>query len=157
MRYVAIDLGDKRTGLAVGDSETRVVSPLSVVEVGIGVANGTALLEAIARAVEEQLGPARGAGSPGRRLDSPGELIVGLPMNMDGSEGQRSKIVRSFGQRIAARTARAVTFYDERLTSAQADWTMARSGMTHQQKKERRDALAAAVILQGYLDGLEKR
>lgn len=152
MRYVAIDLGDKRTGLAVGDSETRVVTPLSVIEVAIGLGAGTALLEAVARAVEDQLGPARSQDSPGRRLAMPGELVVGLPLNMDGTEGPRSKVVRAFAARIASRTARTLSFQDERLTSAQADWSMAKSGLTHQDKKERRDALAAAAILQGFLN-----
>ncbi len=151
LRYLSIDLGDKRTGLAVGDSETGLVSPLTVLEVSMVVAQGDLLIEAIARASEEQLGPSRRPGSPGARLDSPGELVIGLPLNMDGTEGPRSKVVRAFARRVAQRTGRSFHYQDERLTSAQADWQMAKSGMTHQQKKERRDALAAAAILQDFL------
>src|ERR1043165_9718801 len=119
MRFMAIDLGDKRTGLATGDSETRVVSPLTVLDVAVNVAGGVALLEAIARAVEQHLGPARppgfaAANSPWR-LESPGELVVGLPLNMDGSEGPRAKVVRAFARRIEQRTGRTVRFQDERL------------------------------------------
>lgn len=156
MRFVAIDLGDKRTGLAAGDSETRLVSPVGVLEVGVAVAGGDALLEAIARAVENHLGPARPPGFAGAkspwRLEEPGELVVGLPLNMDGTEGPRAKLVRAFARRIEQRTGRPVRFQDERLTSADADWTMARSGLTHQQKKERRDAIAAAAILNDFLN-----
>ncbi len=151
MRFLSIDLGDKRTGLAVGDSETGVVSPLTVLEVSLNVAQGDLLLEAIARASEEQLGPARRPGTPGARLDSPGELVIGLPLNMDGTEGPRAKLVRAFARRVAQRTGRAFHYQDERLSSAAAEWTLNRSGMTHQQKKEKRDALAAASILQDFL------
>lgn len=151
MRYVSIDLGDKRTGLAVGDSETRIVSPLTVLEISLLVANGQLLLEGIARAVEAHLGPARAAGTAGARLDSPGELVIGLPLNMDGTEGPQAKRTRAFAERVAHRTGRLVHLQDERLTSADADWAMARTGMTRQQKKEKRDALAAAAILREFL------
>ena len=143
MRYLAIDLGDRRTGLAAGDSVTRLVTPLDVLEVSIEVRGGEALLEAIARAVEDQIAP-RAAG----------ELVVGLPVNMDGTEGPRAKFVRGFAERIAQRTKRTMHFQDERLTSSAADWSMARSGLTHKQKKGRRDALAAATILRDFLDAI---
>lgn len=145
MRYLCIDLGDKRTGLAIGDAETRLVSPLSVLEVAISQQGGEALLAAIGKAVDEQLGR------------SPGELVVGLPINMDDSEGQRAKLVRAFGVRIGAKASRVVHFQDERLTSAAADWSMARSGMTRGEKKSRRDALAAAAILSDFLETLPRK
>ncbi len=157
---MAIDLGDKRTGLAVGDAITRLATPLTVLEVPIDRNGGDALLDAIDKAVVEQLGRAGAAGGFGRGAPgdfgrgAPGELVVGLPINMDGSEGQRAKLVRGFAERIGERTGRTVHFFDERLTSADADWAMARTGMTHKQKKERRDAIAAAAILRGFLDGL---
>lgn len=142
MRYVCIDLGEKRTGIAAGDAETRVVTPVEVIEVAKSVRGGEALVEAIARAVESHLG--RGAGA----------LVFGLPLNMDGSEGPAAKGVRAFAALVGARTGRAVHFQDERLTSAEAEWTLARSGLTRGEKKERRDALAAAAILRDFLAGL---
>jgi putative Holliday junction resolvase len=151
---MAIDLGDKRTGLAVGDAITRLATPLTVLEVPIDRNGGEALLDAIDKAVVEQLGRAAAASTGAFGRSSPGELVVGLPINMDGSEGQRAKLVRGFAERIGQRTGRTVHFFDERLTSADADWAMARTGMTHKQKKERRDAIAAAVILRGFMDGL---
>ena len=142
MRYLAIDLGDKRTGLAVGDAVTGIVSPLRVVEVAIAERGGEALLEALSAAVAEQFSPFARA-----------ELVIGLPLNMDGSEGPRAKLVREFAARLAARLqpTRVMHFQDERLTSADADWQMARSGKTHKKKKQIRDALAAATVLSDFL------
>ncbi|MBM4109228.1 MAG: Holliday junction resolvase RuvX [Phycisphaerae bacterium] len=145
MRYLAIDLGDKRTGVALGDSQTRVVTPVDTVEVDIGIQGGNALVEALARIVDAQLGE-RGRG--------PGELVIGLPLNMDGSEGPRAKHLRAFAERLARRTMRKVTFQDERLTTAAADWAMAGSGLTRGKKKELRDALAAAEILKDFLGSI---
>jgi len=140
MRLLAIDLGDKRTGLALGDRVTGTASPLAVLEVPLAEREGEALLDRLASVVEDELGPQ-------------GTLVLGFPLNMDGSEGPRAKLCRAFGVRIAARTNRAVLLADERRTSARADELMARSGLTHKQKKARRDAIAAAAILQGVLDG----
>lgn len=150
MRYVALDLGEKRTGVAVGDSITGLVTPVDVLEVPARQQEGAALLEAIARTVEEHLGPASSG-----RIVSKGELVIGLPVNMDGTEGPRAKAVRELAAKVAAKTGREVRFQDERLSSAAADWAMARSGLTHKQKKERRDALAAAAILSDFLASLK--
>jgi putative Holliday junction resolvase len=140
MRYLAVDLGDARTGLAVGDDQTRIVSPLEVVECPSGLCGGDALLDLIVKALES-VASARSAC----------EIVVGLPMNMDETEGPRAKIVRAFADRLAARTGRRVHLQDERLTSSEADWSMARSGLTRREKKQRRDALAAAAILRDFL------
>jgi putative Holliday junction resolvase len=146
MRYLAVDLGDQRTGLAIGDDDTRLVSPLEVLEIPAAEHGGEALLDALAKAVEAQIG-----------ARSQGEWVIGLPINMDDSEGPQAKKAREFGARLAAKTGRVVRFQDERLTSADADWSMARSGMTRKQKKGRRDALAAAAILRDFLAGLERK
>jgi len=108
---------------------------------------GEALVDAIGAAVLEQLGPAD---------RSPGELVIGLPINMDGTEGPGAKQAREFAARIERATGRTVHLFDERLTSADADWTMARSGLTHKQKKRRRDALAAAAMLQSFFAVMER-
>lgn len=160
IRYLCLDLGDKRTGVAVGDTVVRLASPVTVLEVPITERNGDALLDAIARVCDEHLGPSYPVAPGAKPTASSGwgraavtaKLIVGLPLNMDGTEGPRSKAARTFAARIEARTGRTVIFRDERLSSAAADWTMAQSGLTHKQKKERRDALAAASILQGLLN-----
>lgn len=134
VRYLAIDLGDKRTGLAVGDDETRIATPLEVVE--MPMQPGDRLIEAIVGAIDDQ-----GAGA----------MVIGLPLNMDGTEGPRAKLVRAFAERLAERVSLPMHFEDERLTSADADWSMAQSGLTRGQKKSRRDAIAAAGILRTFL------
>jgi len=150
LRYLCVDLGDKRTGLALGDDVTRLVSPLPTIEVPISIADGAALLEALARAVEEQVGVARaGTKTPSRHA----ALIFGLPLNMDGTENPRTRIVRAFATRLGGRVGLEVKFQDERLTTVDADWQMARSGLTRGEKKQKRDALAAATILRDFLGG----
>jgi putative Holliday junction resolvase len=157
MRYVAIDLGDKRTGIAVGDLVTGIASPVDVIECPIDRAGGEELVATVARVVADLLGPSRG-GSSGSS-EGEGGLVLGLPLNMDGTEGQRAKIARAWGERIAQRTGWPVEFVDERLSSVAADEKMARSGLTHKQKKARRDAIAAAAILRTFLEsrGRENR
>ena len=117
-----------------------------MIDVQISHGGGNALLEAIARVAVEQLGE-----DPRRE---PGELIIGLPINMDGTEGPRAKALRSFADRLGRRTGRVIRVQDERLTSVEADWRMSGSGMTHKQKKLKRDALAAAAILRDYLESI---
>ena len=79
-------------------------------------------------------------------------LVIGLPKNMDGTEGAAAKDVREFGAALGARLRIAVHFHDERLSSFEADQRMAQSGRTHREKKELRDALAACAILEAYLE-----
>mgnify|MGYP001802034213 CR=1 FL=1 len=137
-RYLAIDLGDNRTGLAVGDDMTNIVGPAGQIAVPVTADEGRSLLDAIAKACDERLGP-------------DDELVVGLPMNMDGSEGPRAKIVRAWAKRIQDRTGRTVHLAADRKSTQRADEQMARTGLTHGQKKQRRDALAAKAILERFL------
>ncbi len=140
-RWLALDLGDKRTGVAVGDEESRIASPVDVIELPLSEgARGEALLREIATHAREHA------------VDG---IVIGLPLNMDdASEGPQAKKVRAFGERVAGVTGVEVRYQDERLTSAQADWKMSQSGLTHKQKKGRRDALAAAAILEEFLRGI---
>lgn len=137
-RYLAIDLGDKRSGLAVGDTVMRIATPAGVIETPRERDGGEALLRDIERAIAEHLAPGD-------------EIVLGLPLNMDGTAGPRATLVEGLAARLRERTGRRVHLVDERLSTAEADWKMARTGMTHGQKKRRRDALAAAAILQAFL------
>ena len=143
MRILAIDLGDARTGLALADDITRVATPLDLIEVPIHIAGGNKLLDALARAIDEHT------------RDT--VLALGLPINMDDTEGPRALLVRDFAQRLADRVHRPIELVDERKTSQAADARMARSGLTHKQKKKRRDALAAAAIAESFLESPESR
>lgn len=133
MRYLAIDLGRKRTGLALGDDQTKLVSPLAVIE----LPEGPPLLEALVKTIDEQ---------------KPVALVVGLPIKMEGGEGAAAQHVREFARTLQLRTGLDLHFQDERLTSFAADQQMAQTGRTHKQKKELRDALAAAEILRDFLE-----
>jgi putative holliday junction resolvase len=143
MRYLAIDLGDKRTGIATGDATTRIASPVAVLDIPAAERQGQALMDAIVRTIADFWTPR-----------DQGELVVGLPINMDGTEGPAAKKARDIARVLSERTKRRVHLFDERLTSAEADWRMAQSGLTHAQKKARRDAIAAAAILEGFLNSL---
>ena len=133
MRYLAIDLGEKRTGLAVGDDVTGVASPASVIE----TADTTERMRQILNAIEEH---------------GPGAIVVGLPLNMDGSVGPAGKRAESFAKELGERVNLPIHLADERLSSDAANEQMARTGLTHRGKKRRRDALAAAVILRDFLE-----
>ncbi|MCA9297795.1 MAG: Holliday junction resolvase RuvX, partial [Phycisphaerales bacterium] len=85
-------------------------------------------------------------------LSSTDELVIGLPLNMDGTEGPRAKLVRAFAERLQRDTGRRVHLQDERRSTMAADQAMAQSGLTHGQKKARRDAIAAMVILRTFLE-----
>lgn len=132
MRYLAVDLGDKRTGIAVGDDELCMAHPVCVLEIPIG----KLLIDAIKKTIAEQ-----GAD----------ELVMGLPLNMDGSPGQRVEVTKRFAQKLESSTNLPIHFQDERLTSASAEEKLSGSGKTHKQKKKMRDALAAAEILNDFL------
>ncbi len=147
MRYLAIDLGDKRTGLALGDEETGIVTPLDVVELDRRALGEAKYAEALAALVRDHLGPSPAGAS--RR--SPGEVVIGLPLNMDASEGPPAAGARALASELRARSGRTVHLFDERLTSAEAEWALDGSGLTRGQKRARRDALAAAAILREFL------
>lgn len=137
-RYAGIDFGDRRTGVAIGDTETGIASPIAVIEKSVEQGLIAALVKLL-------------------RDEAPHGVVVGLPINMDGSEGPQAVKVRAIGQQLHAALVRAgvtsveLFFHDERLTSAQADWEMAQTGLTHKQKKARRDALAAAAMLRDWM------
>jgi len=139
VRVLAIDPGDARTGLALADAVTRIATPIGVIEAPISERDGGALIDALARAAREH--------APG----SDDTLAMGYPINMDGRIGERAQLVRSIGLRLARALGRRVVLVDERCTSARADERMARTGLTHKQKKSRRDAIAAAEIAESYL------
>ena len=133
MRYLGIDLGEKRTGLAAGDDRSGIISPIGA----IVLPPGAALFDAIAKAAHEH---------------DAAMLVIGLPLNMDGSNGPQAKRVISLGESLSQQLNIPIVFQDEWLTSAAADADMAQSGRTHQQKKKLRDALAATHILRDYIE-----
>ena len=135
MRYLSVDLGDKRTGIAIGDALTGIVTPLDVVNTSSEAERFRRLRDLI-------------------EWEGPGALVVGWPLNMDGSVGPNAQKCKAFADKLSKATRLPVHLYDERLSSAVADEQMAMSGLTHKQKKARRDAMAAANILRGFLEAM---
>ncbi|MFA5291765.1 MAG: Holliday junction resolvase RuvX [Phycisphaerae bacterium] len=131
MRFLCIDLGDKRTGLAICDGDEILASPLAVLEVQRN------LPDEIVRIAEEQQVEA---------------LVFGLPINMDGSEGERAVHTKNFAEKIKNKTTLPMFFQDERLSSFTAGEKLSRTGLTHKKKKNRIDAIAAAEILKNFLE-----
>ncbi len=137
-RYIGIDHGTKRIGLAVSDPVGSIASPLTTITAPPGV---DAQVRQTIDAVSDQFD-----------ID---EWVVGHPLNMDGSEGQQAKISSRFAALLATATGDPVHLWDERLSSAQADVYLAEGGLTSKKKKARRDMLAAQIILQSFLDARE--
>jgi putative Holliday junction resolvase len=135
MRFLCIDLGDKRTGLAVCDNDETIASPVGVIE-GRGD-----LYNEITRAIEQY---------------QVGALVFGLPLNMDGSEGDRAAIVRKFAAQLSEKIKLQVFFQDERLSSYSAPGRLSQTGLTHKKKKGKIDAIAAAEILKEFIAGRKK-
>ena len=135
-RWLAIDLGDKRTGFVACDEIVRLVQPLFVAE----APSRAAQLKAALRAIDEY---------------GPNGVVIGLPFNMDGTEGPRAKLVRAFADELRAALPAfprvLIEFHDERLSSFAAEERLKRSGRTHGEKKALRDALAACAILEEFL------
>jgi putative Holliday junction resolvase len=132
--FCGVDYGTKRIGLAISNAEGTIASPLAAVD---AAGPPDEVVRRVTDAVTD--------------YDVKG-WVVGLPLNMDGTEGPQARLVRTFGERLAAHTRQPVHYWDERLSSDAADSLMARSSLTHKKKKARRDALAAQVILQSFLD-----
>ena len=132
MRLAALDVGDARIGVAVCDELGLTVRGAGVVR-RVG---GQRDLDAVAAL----LGPLE-----------PERVVVGLPLNMDGSEGPQAAKVRAFGQRLAAHLALPVEFWDERLTTVEAEQTLRDAGLSRARRRDLIDQEAAAVILESYL------
>ena len=141
MRVIAIYLGDQRTGLAMGDRITSIASPAGLIETPIDREDGNALIEDIGRQVRTMCG--------GSFSDT--DVIIGLPLNMDGTRGPRAKLVLAIAEKIAMTLGCRIGCVDERRSSIAADQKMSQSGLTHKQKKKRRDAIAAANIATSFL------
>jgi putative Holliday junction resolvase len=138
MRVVGIDLGERRIGVAVSDSEGTVASPYAVIERSGDPARDHA---EIARTVTEA-GAAR--------------LVVGLPLSLDGTEGRAALAARAEAERLAEAVRVPVDTHDERLTSVSAGRALARSGLSRRARRAARrgsvDKVAAAIMLQSWLD-----
>ena len=133
MVILGVDLGKARTGVAVCDKSELLASPVEVVNEH----NRERLLERVA-----QLAKARRAE----------QIVVGLPRNMDGSEGESAQNARAFGAELAEKTGLPVDFFDERGTTITAHGFLNETNTRGKRRKATVDAVAATIILQDYLD-----
>lgn len=134
-RVLGIDAGEARIGLAVGEIEARLAFPLAIIE-RRGRGNGWAA-EAVAQRA---------------RAERVEQVVVGLPVNIDGSEGRQAARTRALGERIAQASGLPVSFWDERMSSFVAEQRMAAAQPGRYQAGSHADAVAASVILQAYFD-----
>lgn len=132
MRILAIDYGDARTGIAMSDLLCSIVGSTMVIH----SRNQDKTLEEIARLVKE---------------NGVGEIVVGLPKNMDGSEGIRAELCRQFADKLRERTNLPVAMWDERRTTVEAHNILSQHNYHGKKRKNTVDAVAASLILEGYL------
>ena len=132
-RLLGIDYGTKRIGLAVSDADRKIASPLATYERADRDADATYF----------------------RRLidaEEIGQLVVGLPIHLSGDESAKSAEARAFGKWLHEITGLPVAFADERFTTIDAESALWNAGLTHKQRKARRDRLAAQILLQAYME-----
>ncbi len=132
---LGLDLGAKTIGLALSDRTLIVASPHSTIR----RAKFTADAEALRRLVEQH---------------GVGGLVIGLPVNMDGSEGPRCQSARQFATNLLERFDIPIAFWDERLSTAAVTRTLLEADVSRKRRSEVVDKMAAAYILQGALDRL---
>ena len=134
-RLMGLDVGEKTVGLALGTVAHALASPLETVRRGKFSADAARLFAL----VDEHA------------VDA---LVIGLPVNMDGSEGRRCQSVRQFAANLLARRDIPAAFWDERLSTAAVERAMIEADVSRRKRAAAVDRLAAAYILQGALDRL---
>jgi len=132
-RLVGLDVGEKRIGVAVSDGLGMTAQPVGVVERKSLDKDAARILELVA---EYQIECA----------------VAGLPLQMDGDEGEQSARVRHFCAAFSKRTGIEVVYQDERLTSAQSERMLIDSGVRRGRRRQVIDKMAATLILQAYMD-----
>ena len=133
MRILALDFGSKRTGLAISDETGTVAQPVGYITGGVN--------EVLRVATE------RGAG----------KIVVGLPRRLDGTASEQTQRTQEFIDALKRATTLAVEAWDERLTTAQAERVLLEGDVRRAERKQKRDQLAATILLQSYLDAQASR
>lgn len=132
-RSLGLDIGDKRIGVALSDPQGILASPLTIINRKDEAADIEAIIDIIG---QHQVG----------------QIIVGLPRSMDGSLGRQAEKVKAFVGQLCGHIEIPLEFRDERLSTVAAKRLMREAGVKKRREKARDDAIAAAIILQGYLD-----
>lgn len=132
MKIMAIDYGDARTGVAVSDLLCSIVGSTMVVP---SRNREKAIADIVRIAKDNQVG----------------EIVVGLPKNMDGTEGNRAQLCREFAQMLGDASGLPIAMWDERRTTVEAHNILSAHNYHGKKRKETVDAVAASLILEGYL------
>lgn len=132
-RKMGIDYGDVRIGIAFTDLLCTISSPYEVYKT-ISEEQDLNYLTNLAKSQEVD------------------EIVMGLPLNMDGTEGERAEITRTFGEKLALQSGLKVIYIDERLTSLEAEEILISAGVRREKRKEVIDKISAQLILQSYLE-----
>lgn len=138
VKILGLDLGERRVGVAVSDPEERVAHPLEQIE----VRGRRDLVAQVARLVVE-------TGAQ--------EVVVGLPVRLDGTAGAQARRVEATVEALREALAVPVAVWDERFSTRQADRAMQEAGLSADRRRAKRDKVAAALILQSYLDARSPR
>ena len=136
-RIMGIDYGDARTGVALSDLLCSIVGSTTVVP----SRNREKAMADIVRIAKEQ---------------DVGTIVVGLPRNMDGSEGPRAELCRAFAQDLGQATGLPIVMWDERRTTVEAHNILSQHNYHGQKRKNTVDAVAASLILEGYLNSQKR-
>jgi len=136
-RLAGLDLGTKTIGVALSDLGFRIATPFTTIRRTKFGPDAQALLALCAK-------------------EKVGGLVLGLPVNMNGTEGPRAQATRAFARNLAALTELPIAFWDERLSTAAAERAMLEADLSRAKRAERIDAAAAGFILQGALDRLAR-
>ena len=132
---IGIDLGSKTIGIAVSDHNWQIASPLETIQ-----------RTKFSRDIERLIGIIQSRYSGG--------LVLGLPRNMDGSEGPRCQSTRTFAKNLSSFTDLPITFWDERLSTVASKRVLWETKISSKKQSEKIDHIAASFILQGVLDRL---
>jgi putative Holliday junction resolvase len=134
MRALGLDLGTKRIGVAVSDRSGTIASPLTVLQRGRSRRDDHARIADLVRAEEVEC------------------VVVGLPLSLSGADGPAAQAARAEAERLATVVGVPVETHDERLTTVTAERSLAAGGVRGAARRQRIDKVAAAVILQSWLD-----
>ena len=135
-RLLGLDVGSKTIGLALSDTTRAVATPLTTIKRTKFTKDAVELSEIIEN----------------HEISA---LVIGLPLNMDGSEGPQAQSVRAFARNLSSHVSLPVAFWDERLSTAAAERTLLEADASRKRRGEVIDKMAAAIILQGALDRLK--
>jgi len=133
MRYLALDVGDERIGVAISDTRGYLSRPLEVIARRAGASSFLRLAEIVATQGVEQ-------------------IVVGLPLLADGSEGKQVQSCRAYVQGLQKYVTIPIVWYDERGTTRRAVEILAENSASRRRRRQASDEVAAAVILQHFLD-----